>query len=94
MEGTAEKQEHYKKAAMQPIEVMQRLMTHEQFIGFLVGNFIKYRMRADFKGNRKADEEKAKQYLYWYMRAKWISPDRPINPTLDTPPKEFNEGVF
>ena len=35
-DGTATNQEHYKKAAMQPIEVMQRLFTKEQFLGFKV----------------------------------------------------------
>ena len=43
-DGTATNQEHYKKAAMQPIEVMQRLFTKEQFLGFLMGNYIKYEM--------------------------------------------------
>ena len=33
-DGTATNQEHYKKAAMQPIEVMQRLFTKEQLKQF------------------------------------------------------------
>ena len=41
---------HYVASAMQPIQVMQAIMTPEQFSGFLIGNIIKYRMRCNYKG--------------------------------------------
>lgn len=56
---------HYKDSAMQALQVMQTMMTKEQFIGFLLGNEFKYRMRAKFKGQEEADLEKAKDYNYW-----------------------------
>lgn len=71
--GYAEHQQHYQNAAMQPIEVMQRIMSHEAFLGFLYGNFIKYRLRRGFKGDTSSaeqDEQKAKQYYYWWTLAK------------------------
>ena len=43
--GTSKEQTHYIKSALQPIQVMQRLMTHEQFTGFLAGNYIKYKIK-------------------------------------------------
>lgn len=90
--GTASNQEHYKKAAMQPIEVMQRLFTKEQFLGFLIGNYIKYEMRKDYKNSTEQDENKARQYAYWYTLAKQ---DIYIEPIKHTVPKEFTfEGLF
>ena len=90
--GTASNQEHYKKAAMQPIEVMQRLFTKEQFLGFLIGNYIKYEMRKDYKNSQEQDENKARQYAYWYTLAKQ---GIFIEPVKHTVPKEFIfEGLF
>lgn len=89
-EGTAEKQTHYQKAAMQPIEVMQCLFTKEQFEGFLLGNCVKYQMRAPYKGSPEADEEKARQYFYWYCLVK--DSDHRIDPLKDVPPKDWKIG--
>ena len=33
---------HYKDMAVQPWEIMESLLTREEFIGFLKGNVIKY----------------------------------------------------
>lgn len=65
--GVSANQEHYKKSAMQPIEVMQRIFTHDQFCGFLMGNYLKYSMRKGLKQGEDSskDEEKALQYAYW-----------------------------
>lgn len=87
MEGTAEKQAHYKRAAMQPIQVMQCLFTQEQFEGFLLGNFIKYRMRANYKGSTTADHEKARQYLYWYTLVHGTF--HTVDPEEDVPPDDW-----
>ena len=93
-EGAADTQEHYKKASMQPVEVMQTLLTTKQFEGFLLGNVIKYRMRAPFKGQRESDLGKARQYAYWYSLVHG-GLFRRIDPVNDVPPKEFDyEGIF
>ena len=49
---------------MQAIQVMQSVLSKEQFEGFLLGNEIKYRMRKDWKGQKEADERKARVYNY------------------------------
>jgi hypothetical protein len=41
---------HYKDMAVQPWTVMEALLTHEEFVGFLKGNVIKYAMRQGRKG--------------------------------------------
>jgi hypothetical protein len=40
---------HYKEMEVQPWEVMERLMSRQEFIGYLKGNIIKYGMRQGLK---------------------------------------------
>lgn len=68
-DGTAKDATHYQKASMQPIEVMQRFLTKREFIGFLKGNIIKYKARAAYKGSKREDMQKARQYAYWLALA-------------------------
>lgn len=87
--GTAKDAEHYIKSALQPIQVMQKLMTPEQFRGFLLGNVIKYRMRDGLKQGTD-DKEKANQYAYWLFLLKntYVM----IDPVKDSVPADFNYG--
>jgi hypothetical protein len=63
--GTAETSPHYNKLGkQQPILVMLRELTHEEFRGFLKGNHIKYTQRAGLKEGTN-DQAKADQYLKW-----------------------------
>jgi len=74
---------HYVASAMQPIQVMQAIMTPEQFRGFLLGNIIKYRIRCNHKGQHDSDIAKSLQYRYWYDLArhgKTIEPDKDKTP--------------
>jgi hypothetical protein len=81
---------YYEKSAMQPLEVMQRIMTAEQFKGFLLGNCIKYRMRCENKGQRDSDMYKARQYAYWLEMTK---EGRIINPSKDKVPFDYEFRV-
>ena len=78
--------EHYKNGAMQAIQVMQSVLSKEQFEGFLLGNEIKYRMRKDWKGQKEADERKARVYNYWRFLA---SQDITIDPIEHIPRKSW-----
>ena len=53
---------HYKDMPMQPWEVMQSILTPEEFRGFLRGNIIKYSMRQGRKGDASHDADKARHY--------------------------------
>jgi len=44
---------HYKDMGVQPWEVMEAVLTREEFIGFLKGNIIKYSMR---QGRKDSDD--------------------------------------
>jgi hypothetical protein len=74
--GTTEEAKHY-MTSKQPIEIMQELMTGEQFQGFLWGNVIKYSMRLGRKGKSREDAGKCWQYAKWmvdHMDGKMIVP--------------------
>jgi hypothetical protein len=64
-DGTATGAKHYNDLPIQPIELMQTLLTTNEFIGFLKGNIIKYAMRAGHKGSPDKDKAKAQQYTDW-----------------------------
>ena len=63
--GMAASATHYQLLQQQPIEIMQRLMTHEQFVGFLWGNVIKYALRLGHKDDTASDAGKLAQYARW-----------------------------
>lgn len=52
---------HYKEMPVQPWEVMEAVLTHQEFVGYLKGNIIKYSMRQGLK--TAGDAEKAKHYI-------------------------------
>ena len=52
---------HYQKMEIQPWDVMEDLLTKEEFIGYLKGNMIKYAMRQG-KKQGSDDAEKYKAY--------------------------------
>ena len=54
--------DHYKDMPMQPWDVMEAVLTPEEFRGFLKGNIIKYSMRAGHKEGAHKDGDKARHY--------------------------------
>lgn len=56
--------EHY-EGAIQPIELMQLIMTPEEFKGFLKGNIIKYTMRCGKKDDPEKEFVKIRRYKQW-----------------------------
>ena len=64
-DGTAAGAAHYLACPIQPIELMQYTLTHEELLGFLKGNIIKYTLRANHKGTPEKDKAKALQYKKW-----------------------------
>lgn len=53
--------DHYKTMPMQPWEVMEAVLTPEEFRGFLKGNIIKYAMRA---GKKEGSDDAGKAQHY------------------------------
>ena len=52
---------HYNKGAIECIDAIEAMLTHEEYIGYLRGNSLKYRWRFRYK-NGVQDLEKAKWY--------------------------------
>lgn len=67
--GTAAEAKHYQVLPIQPIEIMQRLMSPEAFLGFCFGNVIKYALRCGQKDSPAKEMEKVRQYAEWYVQA-------------------------
>lgn len=69
--GTPEEATHY-HGAVEPIELMQSILTPDEFKGFLKGNCIKYAFRAGRKAGESAEKDRNKflvysQWLYNYQ---------------------------
>lgn len=62
-EGTPDKAAHY-KGAVEPLEVMSRLLTKDEFTGFLKGNIIKYSYRAGRKQGESGEKDRNKFLVY------------------------------
>lgn len=72
--------EKYKQ--LESIEIAQRLLTKEQFIGALMFNVIKYSLLS----GGEVDENKRNTYAYWLGLAKM---GKMIEPTKDVVPMNF-----
>lgn len=65
--GTPEEATHY-HGAVEPIELMQSILTPDEFKGFLKGNAIKYAFRAGHKEGESAEKDRNKFLVYsqWF----------------------------
>ena len=61
---------HYVSMAVQPWEVMEAVMTREEFIGFLKGNIIKYSMRQ----GKKEDSDDVGKLQHYMAKLKQVQP--------------------
>ena len=52
---------HYKDLGIQPLEVMQTVLTPEEYVGFLKGNIIKYSIR---QGRKEGSDDAGKANHY------------------------------
>ena len=53
---------HYDIGEIETIEIIRTMLTHEEFRGYCKGNILKYRERAEHKGNAEQDYAKARWY--------------------------------
>lgn len=58
---------HYTRTKPETIDMIEAILTPEEFRGYCKGNMIKYRDRAGHKDNAQQDYDKAKWY---YMKLK------------------------
>lgn len=67
MTDLIDNQPHYKNQGIEPIDLMRKNFTREEFTGFLQGNVLKYMLRYKDK-NGLEDLKKAKTYLTWLIK--------------------------
>lgn len=81
-QGHPRKSSHYQLTLLQPLEIMQRTMTNEEFIGFLKGNIIKYSIRGGHKDGESPEKDltKVETYSRWLKVAQ---AGKMINPMID-----------
>ena len=60
-----EKSIYYDAGGIETIDVIRAKLTKDQFIGFLMGNVIKYSSRINHKGDPARDAEKCAEYAGW-----------------------------
>jgi hypothetical protein len=60
---------HYIRNGVECIDMIQAMLTPEEFIGYCKGNSIKYQWRCEDKGKTIQDIEKAQWYLDRLKRA-------------------------
>lgn len=58
---------HYQQGAIESLDVMASLMTHDELRGHLWGCVLKYVYRWKAKGNPIGDLQKAQTYLRWLI---------------------------
>lgn len=61
---------HYKDMPMQPIEVMQAVLTPDEYRGYLKGCIIKYSMRA---GRKEGTDDVGKAEHYRQFLTEWVA---------------------
>lgn len=54
---------HYNQGGIETLDIIKMSLTAEEYRGYLKGNVLKYRERAQFKGNPEQDYAKAKFYF-------------------------------
>ena len=64
---------HYTVGGIETLEVISAKLTNDQYLGYLLGNVMKYVMRHNYKGKPTEDLKKAKFYL---ERAIWLDEDK------------------
>lgn len=74
-EGTPATATHY-KGAVEPLEVMSKLLTRDEFKGFLKGNIIKYSYRAGRKQGESGEKDRNKFLVYseWLRKVNNLEP--------------------
>ena len=69
---------HYNNGSMECIDAIRGMLSHEEYIGYLRGNSLKYRWRFRYKGKPIEDLRKAR----WYE-------DRLLNYELEHPSEQL-----
>ena len=65
MNDLVNKPSHYDIGGIETIDIIKSMLTEEEYKGYLKGNILKYRERAEHKECTEQDYAKAKKYYEW-----------------------------
>lgn len=54
---------HYTKGGIETLDFIKAKLSHKEYVGYLIGNILKYVSRATLKGNLLQDLKKAQFYI-------------------------------
>lgn len=54
---------HYTKGGIETLDFIKAKLSHKEYVGYLIGNILKYVSRATSKGNLLQDLKKAQFYI-------------------------------
>ena len=61
--------QHYKDMPIEPFTIMQRLLTPQEYLGFLKGSALKYSLRV---GKKEGSDDVAKALVYLAMLDEYL----------------------
>lgn len=69
MYDNVNKPKHYNWLKKEVIDIIRDSLSHEEFIGYLKGNILKYSLRAGIKSQATLEEDlqKRNKYLTWLL---------------------------
>lgn len=70
-----EQSPHYDTGGIEALRVLEAKLTRVQYLGFLLGNCIKYALRLNFKGSAIRDAEKMAFYAQAFLDTLREQPD-------------------
>jgi len=70
LEDVVNEPSHYKIADVEVIDIIKSALNDDAFAGYLMGNVLKYRLRAGKKGDTEQDIAKALRYEAWLVE--WL----------------------
>lgn len=89
--STDPKATYYDAGGIETIAVIRAKLTPEQFLGYCIGNVIKYSCRINHKGQPARDAEKVAQYSEWIQETMEEHPELAIERKTGWTPQQESE---
>lgn len=87
--------DYYASNGLSPIGAFKKgLMSREQYTGFIIGNIIKYVVRAESKEDPVKDLNKAKDYINFYLELLDDKKQKKVPQLFNVPTPEISRNIM
>lgn len=87
--------DYYASNGLSPIGAFKKgLMSREQYTGFIIGNIIKYVVRAESKEDPVKDLNKAKDYINFYLELLDDKKQKKVPQLFNVPTSEISRNII